>query len=65
VTEFAAVKDYLHQDILEKKTRLAMEDEFLSLRGDAQIDNFLAGTSQTGKAMRAAAKEAEEKQRQR
>jgi hypothetical protein len=65
VTEFAAVKDYLQQDILEKKTRLAMEDEFLALRSDAQIDNFLAGTSQTGKAMRAAAKNAEEKQRQR
>ena len=65
VTEFAAVKDYLQQDILEKKTRLAMEDEFLALRSDAQVDNFLAGTSQTGKAMRAAAKNAEEKQRQR
>jgi parvulin-like peptidyl-prolyl isomerase len=53
VTEFAAVKDFLHQDILEKKTRLAMEDEYTSVRSDAQIDTFPA------------AKEAEAKNRQR
>jgi hypothetical protein len=65
VTEFDAVKEHLYQDILEKKLRLAMEDEFLALRGDAQIDNFLAGTSQSGKALRAAAKQAEQRGQQR
>ncbi len=65
VTEFEAVKEYLYQDILEKKMRLAMEDEFLAIRGDAQIDNFLAGTSQSGKSLRSAAKEAEQRGPQR
>lgn len=65
VTEFDAVKEHLYADILEKKLRLSMEDEFLALRGDAQIDNFLAGTSQSGKALRAAAKQAEQRGQQR
>lgn len=65
VTEFDAVKEHLYQDILEKKLRLAMEDEFLAIRGDAQIDNFLAGTSQSGKALRAAAKQNEQRGTQR
>lgn len=50
VTDFDAVKDELHKNILEKKMRLAMSDKFYQLKEEAQIDNFLAGTSQTGKA---------------
>ena len=50
VTDFDAVKDELHKNILEKKMRLAMSDKFYQLKEHAQIDNFLAGTSQTGKA---------------
>ncbi len=46
VTEFEAVKDHLHADILEKKLRIAMHEEFNRLRDAAQIDNFLAGISQ-------------------
>lgn len=50
VTEFAAVKDEIHRTILEKKMRLAMYEKFNAVRTEAQIDNFLAGTSQTGAA---------------
>lgn len=63
VTEFEAVKDYLYRDILEKKLRIAMRQEYESIRQNAQIDNFLAGTSQPGKALRAAAKDLEQKSR--
>ncbi len=50
VTEFAAVKDEIYKSIREKKMRIAMYDKFQQLIDDAQIDNFLTGTSQTGKA---------------
>ena len=50
VSDFNAVKQDLYDDILEKKYRLAMGAEFLRLREAAQIDNFLAGTSQPGAA---------------
>lgn len=50
VTEFDAVKDEIHRTILEKKMRLAMYEKFQQIREEAQIDNFLAGTSQTGAA---------------
>ena len=50
VTDFDAVKEELHNMILEKKMRLAMGVKFQSLRTEAQIDNFLAGTSQPGRA---------------
>ena len=49
VTDFDAVKEELGKMILEKKMRLAMSNTFKSLRADAQIDNFLAGTSQPGR----------------
>ncbi len=49
VTDFDAVKEELHKMILEKKMRLAMSTRFQTLRTDAQIDNFLAGTSQPGR----------------
>ena len=49
VKEFAAVKNELYRDILEKKLRLAMAKEFDRLKESSQIDNFLAGTSQAGR----------------
>jgi parvulin-like peptidyl-prolyl isomerase len=39
----------LHKDIQEKKLRLEMAKEFDRLKEFAQIDNFLAGTVQSGK----------------
>jgi hypothetical protein len=48
VTDFDAVKDELQRNIFEKKLMLEMADEFDRLRNSAQIDNFLAGTSQAG-----------------
>ena len=49
VTDFAAVADELRNDIHEKKLRIAMAEEFDRIRESAQIDNFLAGTTQGGK----------------
>lgn len=50
------VEAELRKDIHEKKLRLEMAKEFDRLKESAQIDNFLAGTSQSGKgAARAAA----------
>jgi len=43
------VEAELHKDIQEKKMRLEMAKEFDRLKEYAQIDNFLAGTSQSGK----------------
>ena len=57
VTDFEAVRGELDTNIREKKLRLAMGKRFQSMREDAQIDNFLAGTSQTGKAAVRAAKQ--------
>lgn len=50
VQDFDAVKDELYKNILEKKMRLAMVEEIQGLRENAQIDNFLTGTSQPGRA---------------
>jgi parvulin-like peptidyl-prolyl isomerase len=49
VQDFDAVKDELYNDLLEKKLRIAMDDKFAEMRDSAQIDNFLAGTSQPGR----------------
>ncbi len=49
--EFAAVKKELEKDIQEKKLRLLMTSEFDRLRSTAQIDNFLANTTQSGKSL--------------
>ncbi len=49
VQDFDAVRDELYKDIHEKKLRLAMAQKFDELRESAQIDNFLAGTSQAGR----------------
>lgn len=57
VTDFDAVKEELHNMILEKKLRLAMGTKFQDLRTEAQIDNFLAGTSQPGRAAVGVARE--------
>jgi parvulin-like peptidyl-prolyl isomerase len=47
-TDFQAVRGELVKDIHEKKLRLLMTREFDRLRESAQVDNFLAGTSQSG-----------------
>jgi parvulin-like peptidyl-prolyl isomerase len=47
--DFDAVKENLYNDLLEKKLRLAMDELFNDMREAAQIDNFLAGTSQPGR----------------
>ncbi len=50
VADFDAVKQDIHDNIYEKKLRLAMYDKFQQVTEEAQIDNYLTGTSQTGKA---------------
>lgn len=50
------VKSDLHKDILEKKTRISMNKTFDKIHTEAQIDNFLAGTTQAGRAGRTASK---------
>jgi len=50
VTDLDAVRQDLSEDILEKKMRIAMAQAFRRLRDHAQIDNFLKGTSQPGRA---------------
>lgn len=48
-TDFNAVRGELVKDIQEKKLRLLMTKEFDHLRDVAQVDNFLAGSSQSGR----------------
>ncbi len=50
------VKSDLYKDILEKKTRISMNKTFDKIHTEAQIDNFLAGTTKTGRAARTANK---------
>ena len=63
VGEIDAVREDLQADILEKKLRIAMAGEFQKLRDAAQIDNFLAGTSQPGAAAVQAARQALQKRK--
>jgi len=49
VEQFSDVEKELRKDLHEKKLRLAMAEQFDRLKESAQIDNFLAGTSQTGR----------------
>jgi parvulin-like peptidyl-prolyl isomerase len=49
VQDYASVKDELAKELREKKLRTAMQDKLDILMKDAQIDNFLEKTSQTGK----------------
>jgi parvulin-like peptidyl-prolyl isomerase len=58
VDDFQAVKAELTKELHEKKTRLAMAEEFDRLKESAQIDNFLAGTTQSGSKSRSAAQPA-------
>jgi hypothetical protein len=45
----ATVQGELEKDLHEKKLRLAMAQQFDRLQESAQIDNYLAGTLQSGK----------------
>ncbi len=63
VTEFAAVRDLLFKHILDQKTYVAMGEKGRQLFTDSQIDNFLEGTSQPGKAAEAIARQAGNPQR--
>ena len=47
-TSFNEVRAELTKDIQEKKLRMQMTKEFDRLRETSQVDNFLAGTSQSG-----------------
>lgn len=49
VQDFNAVKAELYKDIHEKKLRIAMAKEFDRLKESAQVDNFLAVPSQSGR----------------
>lgn len=46
---FEEVRDLIYEDIHEKKLRIAMAQHFSHLKETAQIDNYLAGTTQSGK----------------
>jgi parvulin-like peptidyl-prolyl isomerase len=47
--QFAEVRQLLYDDIHEKKLRVAMAQEFERIKNNSQIDNFLAGTTQSPK----------------
>jgi parvulin-like peptidyl-prolyl isomerase len=53
--DFESVKNNLYKDLHEKKIRVEMNKEFDRLLASAQIDNYLSGTSQTGRRTAAAA----------
>ena len=53
--DFVAVQDLLHEELLEKKLRVEMANTFHKIKEQAQIDNFLAKTSQSGKQQELAA----------
>jgi parvulin-like peptidyl-prolyl isomerase len=63
VADLDAVRDDLAEDILEKKMRIAMTRRFQSIRDNAQIDNFLKGTSQPGRAAIEANRETQTRRR--
>ena len=50
VDNIAAVRNELYKDLYERKLRMAMVEELDRVKQTAQIDNFLVGTSQPGKA---------------
>ncbi len=52
---FEEVRELLVRDLQEKKVRVLMTNEFDRLRSSAQVDNFLANTTQSGKLPRAGA----------
>ena len=55
VKEFAAVRDEVHKEILEKLLRQAMFEKLDAIKAAAQIDNFLEGTAQAGEVKTASA----------
>jgi parvulin-like peptidyl-prolyl isomerase len=58
VSDFEAVREELYKDLLETKLRKAMNQRLEGLMGNAQIDNFLTGTSQMGAAAMQASRRA-------
>lgn len=46
---YEEVKPMLYEDLLEKKLRVAMTQEYDRLMETSQVDNYLAGTSQSGR----------------
>ncbi|MBX3413594.1 MAG: peptidylprolyl isomerase [Pirellulales bacterium] len=46
--DFAEVREELFTDLREKKMRISMADYFARLKETAQIDNYIAGTTQSG-----------------
>jgi parvulin-like peptidyl-prolyl isomerase len=48
--DYREVQHLIHDDLFEKKLRIAMAKQFEQLVDLAQIDNYLAGTSQSPKA---------------
>ena len=57
VTRFEDVQEELYKNIFEKKMDMAMGEYFERLRTESQIDNYLTGTSQPGKAFMKQARE--------
>ena len=49
VSDISAVQDDLVREIQERKERLAMAERFDQLKKDAQIDNYITGTTQEGR----------------
>ncbi|MCH2131266.1 MAG: peptidylprolyl isomerase [Pirellulaceae bacterium] len=47
--QLTAVRELLYEDLLEKKIRIEMAQHFDLVREKAQIDNYLAKTSQSGR----------------
>jgi parvulin-like peptidyl-prolyl isomerase len=47
--KFEEVRNQIADDVRDKKMRVAMADEFAKIQDAATIDNYLAGTTQSGK----------------
>ena len=47
--DFAEVRELIAEDLYDKKLRVAMSKQYDQLMETAQIDNYLAGTTQSGK----------------
>ena len=45
--DFASVRELIHEEVREKKLRIAMGEYFEKLQSTATIDNYLAGTVQS------------------
>ncbi|MEZ6094979.1 MAG: peptidylprolyl isomerase [Pirellulaceae bacterium] len=58
VDDINSVRDTLMSDLRRKKTNLAMQDAYIAMRENSQIDNYLTGTSQASLSQREAARAA-------